>query len=123
MSENEKPLVDLKPLRELLGDSPANIVEILNLFIEHAPLGIVDIKQFLKSQDWEGLRKRVHSIKSYYGYVGNDPLNQKLNDWEVALHNKEQGVDHEGIFAELETKTEAIIVRIRQIIKEEYGGY
>jgi HPt (histidine-containing phosphotransfer) domain-containing protein len=121
MSENEKPLVDLKPLRELLGDSPDNIVEILNLFMEHAPPGIADIKELLRKEDWEGLRKRIHSIKSYYGYVGNDPLNQKLNDWEVALHNGQQGVDHHGIFAELEAKTVAIIVRIKQIIKEEFG--
>ena len=120
--ENENPLVNLASLRSLLGDNNESIVEILNLFIANIPPAIADINSLLEKQDWDGLRKKVHSIKSYYGYVGNDMLNEKLSKWEFDLQQSTPGVDHHELMTELEQKSEASIVRIKQIIKEEFAG-
>ncbi len=118
--ENESPLVDLGPLRNLLGDSEEGIVEILNIFISHIPPSIVEIKSLLEKQDWNALRNKVHSIKSYYGYVGNDKLNHMLDEWDAALTRNQPGIDHQGIMAELEIKSEAILQRIQQILLKNF---
>ena len=97
--ENESQLVDLGPLRSLLGDNEEGIVEILNIFIAHIPPSIDEIKSLLEKQDWDALSKKVHSIKSYYGYVGNDKLNHMLDEWDVALTRSQPGIDHQGIMA------------------------
>jgi HPt (histidine-containing phosphotransfer) domain-containing protein len=119
--ENESPLVDLGPLRNLLGDSEEGIVEILNIFISQIPPSIVEIKSLLEKQDWNALRNKVHSIKSYYGYVGNDKLNHMLDEWDAALTRNQPGIDHQGIMAELEIKSEAILQRIQQILLKNFG--
>jgi HPt (histidine-containing phosphotransfer) domain-containing protein len=119
--EDESQLVDLGPLRNLLGDNEEGIVEILNIFIAHIPPSIVEIKSLLEKQDWNALRNKVHSIKSYYGYVGNDKLNHMLDEWDAALTRNQPGIDHQGIMAELEIKSEAILQRIQQILLKNFG--
>ena len=119
--ENENQLVDLAPLRNLLGDNEEGIVEILNIFITHIPPSIVEIKSLLEKQDWDALRSKVHAIKSYYGYVGNDKLNHMLDEWDAALTRSQPGIDHQGIMAELESKSEAILLRIQQILLKNFG--
>ena len=119
--ENENHLVDLAPLRNLLGDNEESIVEILNIFITQIPPGIVEIKSLLEKQDWDALRNKVHAIKSYYGYVGNDKLNHILDEWDAALTRNQPGIDHQGIMAELESKSEAILQRIQQLLIKNFG--
>ena len=114
--KNESQLVDLAPLRNLLGDNEEGIVEILNIFISHIPPSIVEIKSLLEKQDWDALRNKVHAIKSYYGYVGNDKLNHMLDEWDAALTRNQSDIDHQGIMAELEIKSEAILQRIQQLL-------
>ena len=114
--ENESQLVDLGPLRNLLGNNEEGIVKILNIFISQIPPSIVEIKSLLEKQDWDALRKKVHSIKSYYGYVGNDKLNHLLDEWDAALTRNQPDIDHQGIIAELEIKSGAILQRIQQIL-------
>ena len=119
--ENESELVDLGPLRNLLGNNEEGIVEILNIFISQIPPSIVEIKSLLEKQDWDALRKKVHTIKSYYGYVGNDKLNHVLDEWDAALTRNQPDIDHQGIVAELEIKSGAILQRIQQILLKNSG--
>jgi HPt (histidine-containing phosphotransfer) domain-containing protein len=119
--ENESQLVDLGPLRNLLGDNEEGIVEILNIFTAHIPPSIIEIKSLLEKRDWDALRKKVHSIKSYYGYVGNDKLNHMLDEWDAALTRNQPDIDHQGIVTELEIKSEAILQRIQQILLKNFG--
>ena len=119
--ENESQLVDLGPLRNLLGDNEEGVVEILNIFIAHIPPSIVEIKSLLEKQDWGALRSKVHAIKSYYGYVGNDKLNHMLDEWDAALTRNQPGIDHKGIMTELEIKSEAILQRIQLILLNNFA--
>src|SRR5689334_17617944 len=122
IQKDESQLVDLAPLRNLLGDNEEGIVEILNIFISHIPPSIVEIKSLLEKQDWETLRYKVHAIKSYYGYVGNDKLNHMLDEWDAALTRNQPDIDHQGIMAELEIKSEAILQHIQQILLNNFAN-
>ena len=119
--QNETQLIDLVPLRNLLGGKEESVVEILNIVISQIPPSIVEIKSLLEKQDWDALRNKVHAIKSYYGYVGNDKLNHMLDEWDAALTRNQPDIDHQRIMAELEIKSEAIIQRIQQILLNNFA--
>ncbi len=114
--KDEKPLVDLSSLRNLLGGSVEGITEILNLFITHTPDSVAEIKQLLASEEWEGLKRKIHSIKAYYGYVGNDELNAKLEKWENAI-GSHSSYNHQSIMAELDEKTVLIVEQLKIMLK------
>jgi HPt (histidine-containing phosphotransfer) domain-containing protein len=119
--KNDSQLVDLVLLRNLLGDHEEGIVEILNIFTSHIPPSIAKIKTLLEKKDWGALRNNVHAIKSYYGYIGNDKLNQMLNEWDAALTRNQPDIDHHGIMVELEIKSEAIVQRIQQMLLNDFA--
>ena len=119
--KNETQLIDLVPLCNLLGGKEDSVVEILNIVISQIPPSIVEIKSLLEKQDWDALRNKVHAIKSYYGYVGNDKLNHMLDEWDAALTRNQPDIDHQGIMAELEIKSEAILQRIQQILLNNFA--
>jgi HPt (histidine-containing phosphotransfer) domain-containing protein len=120
MDKSERELIDLAPLRNLLGKEES-VVEILNIVISQIPPSILEIRSLLEKQDWDGLRNKVHAIKSYYGYVGNDKLNHMLDEWDAALTRNQPGIDHQLILAELETGSEVMLQRIEQILLKHLG--
>ena len=119
--KHETQLIDLAPLRNLLGGKEESVVEILSIVMSQIPPSLVEIKSLLEKQDWDALGNKVHAIKAYYGYVGNDKLNHMLDEWDAALTRNEPDIDHQGIMAELETKSEAILQRIQQILLNNFA--
>ena len=91
------------------------------IVISQIPPSIVEIKSLLEKQDWDALRNKVHTIKSYYGYVGNDKVNYMLDEWDTALTRNQTDIDHQGIMAELEVKSDAILQRVQQILLMNFG--
>ena len=118
IQENETDLVDLSYLRNQVSGRTGQMKEILNLFIAHTPPAIGDIKLLLEKRHWADLRNRIHGIKSYYGYLGNNTLLQKLVDWEDALIANPENYDHHVIMKELELKTTAITEKLKQILQK-----
>jgi HPt (histidine-containing phosphotransfer) domain-containing protein len=119
--KDESQLIDLAPLRNLLGGKEESVAEILNIVVSQIPPSLVEIKSSLEKQDWDALRNKVHTIKSYYGYVGNAKINHMLDEWDAALTRNQPGINHQGIMAELEIKSEAIVQRIRQILLNNFS--
>lgn len=116
ISKDESQLIDLVPLRNLLGGKEESVVEILSIVVSQIPPSLAEIKSLLEKKDWDALRNKVHAIKSYYGYVGNDKLYQMLDEWDAALTRNQPGIDHQGIIAKLEVKSEAILERVQQML-------
>ena len=116
ISENESLLVDLKYLNRQLGGRKEQMREIINLFIAHTPPAIVEIKQLVAEKAWQNLRAKIHHIKSYYGYLGNDSLYQKLVDWEHALQNNPENYNHKETMDVLDQKTSLVVIRLKQFL-------
>lgn len=116
--ENESLLVDLSYLNRQFGGRKDQVREIVNLFIAHTPLAIVEIKQLVEEKAWQNLSSKIHSIKSYYGYLGNNALLQKLVGWEQALKENPDAYNHREMINDLDRKTLLIIERLKQTLLE-----
>ncbi len=116
--ENQAPLVDLNYLNRQVKGKKEQLLEILKLFITHVPPAIIEIKQLVEKKAWPELRGKIHNIKSYYGYLGNNSLQQKLVDWEQALQNNPGDYNHSEAMDDLDRKTILIVERLKQILLE-----
>lgn len=110
-------LVDLTSLRELLGDHEESIREILSMFVANIPGSLTEVRSLFEKQEWDALRKKVHSIKSYYGYVGQVELNEKLSTWESDLASG-KGQDGEPFLISLEEKSDLILKELSVILSK-----
>ena len=116
--ENESLLVDLNYLNTQLGGRKEQVREIVNLFIAHTPPAIVEIKELIEERAWQKLRGKIHHIKSYYGYLGNDSLYQKLVNWEQAVQKNPEDYNHREEMYILDQKTSLIVARLKQFLLE-----
>src|SRR6478609_8324251 len=114
--ENESPLVDLNYLNKQLGGRKEQVRQIINLFIEHTSPAIVEIKQLVEEKAWQDLRSKIHHIKSYYAYLGNNSLYQQLVDWEQALKQNPEDYNHSETMDVLDQKTSLIVARLKQYL-------
>jgi|GEM_PF-2729345 len=115
--ENTEGLVDVQKLLDLMSGKKEQVKQILKLFVEHTPPFIEEIEELYKKNDLPTIKAKVHTIKSYYGYLGNLQLNQKLNDWENHLADNTFDYDHNGMLVELKTITEIIIKKLNEIFE------
>lgn len=116
MDSKNTELVDLTSLRELLGENTEGIREILGLFVSMVPGTLNEVKTYLTNNNLPGIQKTVHSMKVYYGYVGNTELYEGLDKWEVAII-KNTPFDGHAFMEILERKTSAILDELKEILK------
>lgn len=116
---NKNTIVDISKLYKQLGGKKDKIKAILHLFIEHTPPSIVEIRQLLDQRQWSDLRNKVHSIKSYYGYLGNNNLLQRLEEWEQGLVTSPDDYNHFAIMLDLESNTPLIVDALKEIIQSD----
>ena len=66
-AEIETPVLDLDVLKDLLsmlGDDFSSLAEIIDSFLEDAPLLLDELQQYVASSDAPGVRRIAHSLKS-----------------------------------------------------------
>ncbi len=62
--------VDLKLLRQMSGNDPVFIKEMLNMFIENTPKGISELNNHAEKADWESMNKVSHQLRPTFAYFG-----------------------------------------------------
>jgi HPt (histidine-containing phosphotransfer) domain-containing protein len=87
-----EPLIDFSYLQELSGGDHKYLYELLNIYLENTPEGVVQLEKLIdKGKNWEAIWKQAHFLKSSAGIV-------KIRDMHAQLLQIEQlGRKQEGI--------------------------
>ncbi len=75
-------------LKNITDGNKMLMAEIIGLFIEEMPLCIDKMKKLCLQEDWGGVRKIIHKIKSNYKIVGLDEYDLILRDFEIDLERE-----------------------------------
>ncbi|SFH46673.1 Hpt domain-containing protein [Pedobacter insulae] len=78
---NNHPL-DLSYLREMSGDSPEFMVEMLEVFQKQTPIYMADLENAIAAEDWKATSEFSHKIKPTFHYVGRDDLRELMQTIE-----------------------------------------
>ena len=61
----EEPLIDFDFLNEISGSDPVYIYEVLQIFMNTTPTGLVELDQMIRNgEDWNMVSKQAHFLKS-----------------------------------------------------------
>jgi HPt (histidine-containing phosphotransfer) domain-containing protein len=76
--------LNLDYLHEVAGDNPAIMCEVIDVFLEHAPALVTELRRLSEARDATGLRRVAHKLKPMLAYVGMTALHGKAVEVEAA---------------------------------------
>ena len=106
MGEN---LYDLSILSEMVYGDSEFMQELINTFIEHAPIDSKELTAFAKEKNWEETSKKAHKLKSSIRTIGVTSLSDIILQIEMDAkknNNLDKICDHINHF----TSTLEIVV-------------
>jgi HPt (histidine-containing phosphotransfer) domain-containing protein len=81
VNKNNSPL-DLSYLRDMSGDSPEFIIEMIDMFKQQTPIYMAELEQALQAEDWPNVASGSHKIKPTFSYVGRDDAKEHMQKME-----------------------------------------
>ncbi len=82
--------VNLDYLKSLVGDDPETIREMLNIFCEDVPKYLDTLQKAQDNNEWEGVARTAHSLKSSMGFTGRADM---VDMAEILQHQKTPPTD------------------------------
>ncbi|WP_256004819.1 Hpt domain-containing protein [Pedobacter deserti] len=115
--KNNEPL-DLSYLREMAGDSPEFIIEMIDLFKQQTPAYIEELQSAVAAKDWSRVAASAHKIKPTFTYVGRADAKTYMQWIETSA---KEGSDLDRLPAaiqEISAFTEILYVQLDQARSE-----
>ena len=111
-------VLDLDHLKKIVGDDPAFLRQVLQIFIRNAPQDMGEMAQHVEAGDHEKVGFFAHKLKSASGAIG---YNQAYNDFkEVEAMAKDMAPmeDIQTVTDRLAQECAACMVDIEKIMNE-----
>lgn len=80
-SRNGQPL-DLSYLKEMAGDSPEFLIEMLDTFVEQIPKYMEDLEKAVFASNWKATYEFAHKLKPTFYYVGREDVRDHVQTME-----------------------------------------
>ena len=104
---------NLDKLQELSGGDKDFILSIVEVFIEETPQDLLNLKDAIEKQDFEGIYQNAHKIKPNVDLLGMEEVRQGAYDIEMqGRHDKDMGVITK-LFPFVETTINQAIVELK----------
>jgi HPt (histidine-containing phosphotransfer) domain-containing protein len=87
VNKNSAPL-DLSYLREMSGDSPEFIIEMIDLFKSQTPIYLSELEDAIAQKDWDKVAASAHKMKPTFTYVGREDVKDHLQGMEQGAREK-----------------------------------
>lgn len=116
-----EPLVDFEFLKEISGNDPVYIYEVMQIFLDSTPAGLAKLHQMIKSRDsWDEISKQAHSLKSSLGIIKIKDMHGQMADIEHITRGKKtlSQVEQAKVDALIETAV-AIFAEAEPLLRQE----
>ncbi len=82
--EKKLNFVNLEYLKNMSGDDPAIIKEMIEVFIGQIPAFVTEMQDYYEKKDWTNLGLLAHKAKSSVAIMGMHDLADMLKDIEIS---------------------------------------
>ena len=101
------PKIDLTYLKQIGGDNPDFLMQMIEMFIQKTPLALEEMNEKFKQQSWEDLRNIAHRIKPSYTYIGLKEIHNMLAEIEQCSVTQSNLDSISLLMSNVETQTQA----------------
>ena len=114
MGEKSK-IVDLEYIREMTDNEEAAIKEMVDLFIEQIPMFIDELKNDLKTGNWQELAGMAHQVKSSVAIMGMEETASLLKELEINAKKKAHVQQYPKMISRIEHDCRQAIEELKSI--------
>ncbi len=107
-------LVDLHYLKEITEDTPASMLEIIDVFVKVVPLELKQIRRLITKQAAGEFEIAIHKLKPKFHYVGVTALDACLAALEEKVGERDW-MACQRVFEEAEYTTNAVILELHKV--------
>jgi HPt (histidine-containing phosphotransfer) domain-containing protein len=100
VNKNTEPL-DLTYLKEMAGDSPEFIIEMIDLFKSQTPIYLSELEDAISQKDWDKIASSAHKMKPTFTYVGREDVKNHLQEMEQGGRDKSDMQQLAGAYEEI----------------------
>ena len=101
--------VNLNYLREITGNDPVLMIDLINTFIQQVPREITKMKKALREEDWAALYLSVHKSKPNFDYIGVQSVQGMLSQLERDVEQRNNQSTYQQRIQELAAFAERTI--------------
>ena len=105
----EQAAINLDYLREITGNNPSLMADLVDTFIQQVPREIDKMKIALQKKDWAALYMAVHKSKPNFKYVGVQAVQGLLDQFEQAVQQQTNQTSYQTYIQEIEAFTNRTI--------------
>ena len=107
-------LVDLHYLKEITENTPASMLEIIDVFVKVVPSELKQIRHLITKQAVGEFEIAIHKLKPKFHYVGVTALDACMAALEEKMREREWAACR-GVFEEAERATNAVILELQKV--------
>jgi PAS domain S-box-containing protein len=106
-SQTSEIKIDLSYLKQIGGDNPAFIMQMIEMFLQKTPIALEEMNEKFKAQNWNDLKDIAHRIKPSYTYVGLKQIHLMLAEIENNSITKTNLDSIPQLMSNVESQTQA----------------
>lgn len=104
--------LDLSYMKDLVGESPDFLIEMLDVFLEQIPKYIDDLEQSIQEKHWKEASAHAHKLRPIFFYVGRGDVGNHLQEMET---NAREQINLAGLEGAFEMLKQFVVVLLEQI--------
>ncbi|WP_276133200.1 Hpt domain-containing protein [Polluticoccus soli] len=86
----QEPLIDFDFLREISGNDPEYMFEVIQIFLDSTPAGIRKLDEMIRDpKNWDDISKQAHSLKSSVSVIKIRGVFEQLAEIEGLTRQKQ----------------------------------
>lgn len=120
-----EPLIDFDFLREISGNDPEYMYEVIQIFLDSTPAGIRKLDEMIhESRNWDEISKQAHSLKSSVSVIKIRGVFDQLAEIETLTRLKQELAEPEkGRIRELMTAIATTFSEAEPVLADEMNKH
>ena len=107
-------ITDLAYLRNMSGDNPDIIKEMIGIFIEQAEEYIREMKKNLEDKNYDAIGKLAHKAKSSISIMGMNDLAADMKTLELLAKEEKEKESYHGFIDKFVNQTQQAITELKE---------
>lgn len=116
----ERKRTDLSYLKSMTMNDHVLMVEMIEIFLNKAPVALDDMKRLLKEKEWDQIAQQAHKIKPNLQYMGMQDSKKLVEKLEHQAKEKPDSEQMQEILQELEVHFKQAFGELKAKLKENF---